>query len=160
MSGTSDDDMQPSTSCASCLPAAAAETLGPAPVWRQYTASSAAVCTNCTAGTTDHDAQADTVCTSCQPGFFAEAGHSGECASCPAGRFNPVSGGQSVDACDVCGAGSYAAAGSSSCAFCSGGTADEDSDASTECTTCPVGTYSGCSETQCNVCAAGQVTAT
>ena len=39
----------------------------------------------------------------------------------------------------------------------SSGTADEDSDPTTECVDCNAGTYAGCGETSCTECIAGQV---
>ena len=160
--GSSDEDSDAATPCVSCtVGLAAAE--GHAGECRsclsgQYAAASAPECSNCTAGTTDHDLQPSTPCTTCLPGLYAAGGHAGECDSCPAGRFNPSSGGESLDACEHCSnPGSFSSAGSSACSFCSSGTADEDSDPSTACVPCPSGTFAGCGETQCNECEAGQV---
>ena len=159
--GTSDEDTDASTACATCQAGFAADEGHTGACLScaagQFSLASAAACTDCPAGTTDDDSQPSTSCTTCLPGAYADARHAGLCDDCSAGRFNPVSGGKNVAACDVCQPGSFASAGSSSCAFCSGGTADEDSDPATPCSVCLSGTYSGCSETQCNDCVAGQV---
>eukprot|EP01046_Picozoa_sp_COSAG06_P026933 COSAG06_NODE_2347_length_7032_cov_6.408193_2_plen_2258_part_01 len=159
--GSTDDDDDTSTPCNTCVAgfAAAAGHFGPceACLVGQYAPAAAPVCTNCTAGSTDNDHDPTTACTQCLAGYYAEAGHSGDCIGCPSGRFAPTAGGTALSVCEMCQSGQYSSSGSSSCAFCSSGRADEDLDASTECTECSSGTYAGCGETSCDECAAGQI---
>jgi hypothetical protein len=158
--GSTDDDGDTSTPCATCVAgfAAAAGHFGPceACLAGRYASTAAADCTNCTAGSTDNDYDPATTCIQCLAGFYAEEGHSGECTSCPSGRFAPTAGGTALSVCEQCQSGQYSSSGSSSCAFCSSGRADEDLDGSTECTECSSGTYAGCGETSCDECVAGQ----
>ena len=101
--------------------------------------------------------QSARLCLSCVPGYYADSVGEALCAACPAGRFVPIPGSVNATACEDCQTGQYAGPGSSSCAFCSSGRADEDDDPATECTECTAGTYAGCGETRCSECIPGQV---
>ena len=99
----------------------------------QYAAAAVPLCTNCTVGSTDDDGQSSTACIECLAGYYAETSHSAACIACAAGRFGPTDGGSSATVCEMCGVGQYSGTGSNACicVFCSAGTADADSDAST-----------------------------
>ena len=136
-----------------------------------FSSSGATNCTLCAPGLSDFDQDAATPCESCTPGRSAGVGTPGACPECTAGYYAEGTGSPQctpclpgtalalagyhlASGCQVCLAGSYAPAGSSSCHPCVEGTADTDSNAGTPCFACPTGSYStGGTATSCTVCA-------
>ena len=146
--GKQDEDCDVATPCTSC----AAGTYGAGgDAYPEH------ACSSCPAGRTDEDGDPSTPCATCEPGFYATAALSGACLSCPAGTFAAASETESLEECEACQEGQFAANGSAVCTFCASGRADLDQDPSTDCEECRAGTYSGCGETACNDCEAGQV---
>ena len=61
-------------------------------------------------------------CAACSPGTYAPASQSSECSSCPPGTYSTAHGAMDAEACLSCYDGTFAPAGSSSCALCIFGT--------------------------------------
>ena len=191
--GQSDADSNGATPCADCAAgffsvAGQAGGCTACPNGQYAPAQTADECVPCIAGTADEDSNPSTVCTTCTAGFYAAAALTdgwvqGPCSACPAGTFFGSPGGISSANCEACAGGQYAASGSSTCAFCTAGEADEDVNPATPCTSCSAGkslsslaacpfrlrwlsvssyscgtgTYAGCGATLCAECTPGSV---
>lgn len=76
---------------------------------------------------------------SCQPGKYQNEGNQTYCIECPAGTYNAIDNGDSIDLCISCPPNTYSNNGSSTCINCPDGTfRTEDS---ITCQPCPQGTY-------------------
>ena len=125
VSGTYDDDSNPSTACENCGAG-------------QYSPAKATACTDCAAGTNDHDSNPSTACENCDTGQYSPA-KATACTDCAAGTNDNDSDPSTV--CANCDIGQYSPAKATACTDCAAGTNDNDSDPSTVCANCAAGKY-------------------
>ena len=97
----------------------------------------------------------------CSPGSYDDDNSATTpCTECPAGSVTDTLTSYGAVACASCSAGQYSATASSPCADCAPGTADLDSDPSTQCSQCSAGEFSASyGAVACTSCSAGQYSA-
>eukprot|EP00727_Mastigamoeba_balamuthi_P013875 m51a1_g911 putative protein serine threonine (1990) ;mRNA; r:121961-132457 len=113
-------------------------------------------CQKCRLGSTDNDSSSATPCSECASvSYMDQVGQTGECKTCPAGKYLGSSWGPCLPCpaetyapaakwkgnCLVCQIGRYLVSSAGPCVGCPAGTSDDDFNTTTQCLPCASGTY-------------------